>query len=99
MKLVRNSRPTEKDIPEFVQKWVSWGAGFRAVQYLLLGGKVRAVFHGRYNVSIEDIQTLSKPVMRHRIITNFYAESEKINSDKVIEMLLENIGEPISGID
>lgn len=99
VKLVRNSRPTEKDIPEFIQKWVSWGAGLRAIQYLLLGGKVRAVFHGRYNVSIEDIQALAKPVLRHRIITNFYAESEKIDSDKVIEMLLENTTEAISGLE
>ncbi len=96
--LVRNSRPLEKDAPDFIQKWVSWGAGLRAVQYLLLGGKVRAVFHGRYNVSIEDIRTLAKPVLRHRIITNFYAESEKINSDRVIEMLLDLTQEPISGL-
>jgi len=99
VKLVRNSRPTENERPEFVSKWVSWGAGLRAVQYLLLGGKVRAVFHGRYNVAIEDIKTLAKPVLRHRIITNFYAESENIDSDKVIEMLLEDVSEPISGLD
>ncbi len=99
VKLVRNSRPSESEVPEFVKKWVSWGAGLRAVQYLLLGGKVRAVFHGRYNVAIEDIKALSKPVMRHRIITNFYAESENIDSDKIIEMLLEDVNEPISGLD
>jgi MoxR-like ATPase len=99
VKLVRSSRPIEEDAPEFVKKWVSWGAGLRAVQYLLLGGKVRAIFHGRYNVSIEDIRALAKPVLRHRIITNFYAESEKIDSDKVIEMLLDSVGEPVSGIE
>lgn len=99
VKLVRNSRPSGEAPPDFVTKWVSWGAGTRAVQYLLLGGKVRAVFHGRFNVSIEDIKALAKPVLRHRIITNFYAESEKINSDRVIEMLLESVSEPASGME
>ena len=96
--LVRNSRPSEEKAPEFVRKWVSWGAGLRAVQFLLLGGKVRAVFHGRYNVSIEDIRALAVPVLRHRIITNFYAESEMINSDKIIEMLIKAVAEPVSGL-
>ncbi len=98
VKLVRNSRPSEDEAPEFIKKWVSWGAGLRAGQFLLLGGKVRAVFHGRYNVSIEDIRALAIPVLRHRIITNFYAESERIDSDKVIEMLLETVSEPVSGL-
>jgi MoxR-like ATPase len=98
VKLVRNSRPSEKEPPEFVKKWVSWGAGLRAVQFLLLGGKVRAVFHGRYNVSIEDIRALAIPVLRHRIITNFYAESEGIDSDKIIEMLIGTVTEPVSGL-
>ncbi|MFC1730481.1 AAA family ATPase [candidate division KSB1 bacterium] len=96
--LVRNSRPVNPGAPDFVKNWLSWGAGLRACQYLLLGGKVRAVFHGRYNVSIEDIKVLAYPVLRHRIITNFYAESEKVDSEKIIEMLLESTGEPVSGL-
>jgi MoxR-like ATPase len=97
-KLVRNSRPKYDASPNFVKEWVSWGAGLRAVQYLLLGGKVRAVFHERYNVSVEDIRAVAKPVLRHRILTNFYAESENINSDRVIEMLLDLTPEPASGL-
>ncbi|MFC1490335.1 AAA family ATPase [Candidatus Latescibacterota bacterium] len=98
VRLVRNSRPNEPDVPEFVKKWVSWGAGLRACQYLLLGGKVRAIFQGRYNVSIEDIKALALPVLRHRIITNFYAESEKINSEKIVEMLIDSVDVPESGL-
>lgn len=96
--LVRSTRPNEESAPDFVKKWVSWGAGLRAAQYLLLGGKVRAVFYGRYNVSIEDIRSLAYPVLRHRVLTNFYAESENVNSDKIIEMLLETITEAVSGL-
>lgn len=96
--LVRNSRPDGDNIPEFVKKWVGWGAGLRAVQNLLLGGKVRAVFHGRFNVAIEDVRALAKPVLRHRIITNFYAESENIDSDKIVDMLLSHTGESTSGM-
>ena len=96
--LVRNTRPGSSEAPEFVKKWVSWGAGLRAIQYLLLGGKVRAVFNGRYNVSIEDIRAVAYPVLRHRVLTNFYAESEQVNTEKIIEMLLEHVREPVSGL-
>ncbi len=96
--LVRSTRPGDPAAPEFVNKWINWGAGLRASQYLLLGGKVRAVFRDRYNVSIEDIKALAYPVLRHRIIPNFYAESEKVNSEKIIEMLLESVKEPVSGL-
>ena len=96
--LVRATRPGEDDAPDFVRQWVSWGAGLRATQYLLLGGKVRAVFHGRYNVSVEDIRTLAEPVLRHRVLTNFYAESEKVTVEQVIERLLEHVREPASGL-
>jgi len=96
--LVRSTRPNEESAPDFIKKWVSWGAGLRAAQYLLLGGKVRAVFYGRYNVSIEDIRSLAYPVLRHRVLTNFYAESENVNSDKIIEMLLETVTEAVSGL-
>lgn len=96
--LVRATRPGTPEAPEFVTNWVSWGAGLRAAQYLLLGGKVRAVFRDRYNVSIEDIRALAKPVLRHRVLTNFYAESEKINSEDIIDRLIAEIKEPTSGL-
>ncbi len=96
--LVRSTRPDDPLSPDFVKKWISWGAGLRASQYLLLGGKVRAVFNGRFNVAIEDIKKLAYPVLRHRIITNFYAESEKVNTEDIIKMLLDTVKEPASGL-
>ena len=87
--LVRQTRIGEGGIPEFINDWLSWGAGPRAVQYLLLGGKARALLHGRSYVSTEDISALAAPVMRHRIVTNFSAESEGISADKVIERLIQ----------
>ena len=98
IKLVRNSRPSEENAPDFIKKWVNWGAGLRAAQFLLLGSKVRAVFQGRFNIAVEDIRALAKPVLRHRIITNFYAESESVNPDKIVSMLLEYVKEPVSGL-
>ena len=96
--LVRASRPGTAEAPDFVTNWVSWGAGLRAAQYLLLGGKVRAVFRNRYNVSIEDIRALAKPVLRHRILTNFYAESEGVGVEDIIDRLLGFVDEPRSGL-
>ena len=89
VRLVDASRPGRAGAPEFVEKWVKWGAGLRASQALVRGGKARALMHGRYHVSIKDIQALAKPILRHRIMTNFYAESERINSDAIVERLLE----------
>jgi len=96
--LVRSTRPENDQAPDFVQEWVDWGAGLRATQNLLLGAKVRAVFNGRYNVAVEDIQALAQPVLRHRVLTNFYAESEQVTVEQVIDMLLENTREPASGL-
>ena len=87
--LVRQTRVREDGVPEFVNDWLSWGAGPRAVQYLLLGGKTRALLDGRSHVSTDDIQALAAPVLRHRIVTNFAAESEGITSDTVVERLLQ----------
>ncbi len=98
VRLVSASRPTKKGNPDFVKNWVSWGAGLRASQYLILGGKTRAVMEGRYNVSIKDIKALAAPVLRHRIVTNFYAESEKVTSIDIINRLLETVPEPRSGL-
>jgi MoxR-like ATPase len=87
--LVRQTRIGEAGTPRFVRDWLSWGAGPRAVQYLILGGKARALLHGRAHVQCEDIQSLAYPVLRHRILTNFTAASEGITSDTVIKRLIE----------
>jgi len=91
MRLVRATRVSEGDVPRFVQDYVSWGAGPRACQYLILGGKVHAVLHGRYHVSTEDVQAVAKPVLRHRIITNFNADAEGVTTDKIVDMLIDTI--------
>jgi MoxR-like ATPase len=98
VRLVDASRPGRDGTPDFVEKWVKWGAGLRASQALVRGAKARALMHGRYHVSVRDIQALAKPILRHRIMTNFYAESERITPDKVIEQLLEAVPVPKSGM-
>ncbi len=87
--LVRRTRITKPEAPDFVKEWVSWGAGPRASQYLILGGKARAVLQGRFYVATEDIDAVAKPVLRHRIITNFSAEAEGITSDTIVAKLIE----------
>ncbi|MCA8986706.1 MAG: MoxR family ATPase [Planctomycetaceae bacterium] len=87
--LVRQTRIREEVAPDFVKEWLSWGAGPRAVQYLILGGKTRALLKGRAYVSTEDIAAVAKPVLRHRIVTNFAAESEGITTDDIIDRLLQ----------
>jgi MoxR-like ATPase len=87
--LVRQTRVGEHGIPDFVQEWLSWGAGPRAVQYLILGGKARALLHGRTHVQVEDIQALAFPVLRHRILTNFTAASEGVTTDTVVQRLIK----------
>jgi MoxR-like ATPase len=93
IKLVRMSRPNDGGAPGFIKDWIAWGAGPRASQYLILGGKARAILDGRYAVTCEDIRALAKPVFKHRLITNFHAEAEGIDSVKVTEMLLEELKE------
>ncbi len=87
--LVRQTRIRGDIAPDFVKEWLSWGAGPRAVQYLILGAKTRALLYGRAHVSTEDIAALARPVLRHRIVTNFTAESEGITTDDVIDRLLQ----------
>ena len=96
--LVRASRPGDKTAPDFIKTWMNYGASLRASQFLILGGKARAIMQGRYNVSIEDIWHLAMPVMRHRLLTNFHAESEQVTADKIIQKLIENVPTPRSGI-
>jgi len=95
--LVRASR-RGNGAPDFVQKWVSYGASVRAAQYLVLGAKARAVTHGRYHVTFEDVRALAHPVMRHRVLTNFHAESEGITTDQIIDRILEAVPVPRSGM-
>ena len=98
VRLVDASRPGRQTDHAFVREWVKWGAGLRASQALILAGKARALLHGRYHVSVGDIQSLALPVLRHRVIPNFYAESERITSDKLVEKLLEAVPPPRSGM-
>jgi MoxR-like ATPase len=96
--LARATRPVSPTAPEFIKKWVSYGVSVRAAQYLVLGGKARALMHGRYHVSFEDIRALANPVLRHRILTNFHAQSERVTTDQIIEQLLNAVPVPKSGI-
>jgi MoxR-like ATPase len=98
LNLVRTSRPEVDDAPEFVKKWVAFGASVRAAQYMVLGGKARALTGGRYHVGFEDIRALAHPVLRHRVLTNFHAESEGITSDQLVDRLLEAVPMPRSGL-
>jgi MoxR-like ATPase len=98
MRLVRSTRHETPDAPPFVKEQLSWGAGPRATQYLILGGKARALLHGRSHVSCGDIAAVAGPVLRHRIITNFNAEAEGITPDDVIKHLIDSVpqDEPIA---
>ena len=98
LSLVRASRPKSPTVPENVKKWVAFGASVRAAQFLVLGAKARALTQGRYHVSYEDIRALAHPVLRHRVLTNFHAQSEGINSDALIDRLLEAVPVPRSGM-
>jgi MoxR-like ATPase len=90
LSLVRQTRVDQKKgVPDVVQQYVAWGAGPRAVQYLVLGGKARALLYGRSHVTCEDIQALAKPVLRHRLVMSFLAESEGFSADVLIDRLLE----------
>ncbi len=96
--LVRASRPKSKDAADFISKWVAFGGSVRAAQFLVLAGKARALTSGRYHVSFEDIRALAHPVLRHRVLTNFHAQSEGITSDQIIDRLLELVPTPRSGM-
>jgi MoxR-like ATPase len=105
--LVRTSRPTAAaeagarangGAPDFIKKWVSYGASVRAAQYLTLGAKARALMAGRYHVAFDDIRALARPVLRHRILTNFHAESERVTTDRIVDQLIEVVPTPKSGM-
>lgn len=94
VRLVHATRPQSAVSPQFVKDWVTWGAGIRASQNLVLAGKVRALLQGRYNVSFNDIRALAPSVLRHRIQLNFHAEAERITSDELIRRVLETVAVP-----
>ena len=96
--LVRTSRPKAANAPEMVKKYVSFGASVRAAQYLILGAKARALTDGRYHVGFDDIKALTHPVLRHRILTNFRAESEGVTTDVLIDELIKTVPLPRSGM-
>jgi MoxR-like ATPase len=92
--LVRATRPREAGVPKFVPEMLAWGAGPRACQYLILGGKARALLRGRLHVTTDDIRSIAAPVLRHRLVTTFHADAEGVTTDDVIKRLIETIPLP-----
>ncbi len=91
MRIARATRPNEENVPQFVSDYVSWGAGPRASQYLVLASKARAILNGRYHVSTDDVQAVAHPVLRHRLVTNFNADADGVTSEGIIDRLLQEI--------
>ncbi len=98
VQLARRTRPVEPDAPDFIKQWVLYGVSVRAAQALILGGKARALMQGRYHVSFEDVRALAKPVMRHRLLLNFHAQSERVTTDDITERMLQTVPVPRSGL-
>ena len=91
VRLAAASRPHQKNTPDFVNEWVSWGAGLRAAQFLVLGAKARTLIQGRSHVETQDIQALAAPVLRHRVLVNYRAEAEGMSTQKIIGQLLDHV--------
>ncbi|MGA2602369.1 MAG: MoxR family ATPase, partial [Bryobacteraceae bacterium] len=89
--IVRATRPTDPSAPDFVKKYVNFGASVRAAQFLVLASKARALMNGRYHVAFEDIRSLAAPILRHRVLLNFHAESERMTTDDILKKLLETL--------
>ncbi|MGH7471585.1 MAG: AAA family ATPase [Longimicrobiales bacterium] len=98
MALTRATRPNPNGSPDFIKQWVSYGASVRAAQNMILGAKAKALMEGRYSVHFDDIRALAKPVLRHRILKNFHAESERITTDHIVDQLLSYVPVPKSGM-
>jgi len=94
--LARRTRPVEAEAPAFVKSWVSWGAGPRASQYLVLGAKTRAILHGRKTPAFSDVRAVARAVLRHRIVTNFNAEAEGVDAIRIIDRLIEEVPEEVA---
>jgi MoxR-like ATPase len=92
--LVRATRPREPGVPAFVPELVAWGAGPRACQYLVLGGKARALLHGRLHVTTDDVRAVAYPVLRHRLLTTFNADAEGVRTDDIIKRLIQTVPLP-----
>ncbi len=95
--LVRATRPKSGTAPDFVKKYVNYGASVRAAQFIVLAAKARALAHRRYHVTYEDVRALATPVLRHRILLNFHAESDRVDSDEILHLLLEQMPPPAGG--
>ena len=95
VRLVRATRPDTDDSPDFVKQYLTWGAGPRACQALLMGAKANALLEGRFNASIDDIQYVASPVLRHRLVTSFSAESDGVTTDKIISDLCEQTSQEL----
>jgi MoxR-like ATPase len=98
VRLASRSRPNHAEAPQFVREYVSWGASLRGSHYLVLAGKARAILDGRFAVSVADVEAVARPVLRHRIITNFRAEAAGVRSEQIIERLLAAVPKPSSGL-
>jgi MoxR-like ATPase len=92
--VVRATRPNTSGAPDFIKKYVNFGASVRAAQFIVLAAKARALARHRYHVSYEDVTALAAPVLRHRILLNFHAESEHIDTDEIIRRLLAHVPPP-----
>ncbi len=89
--LARASRPNTAEAPDFINKWVAWGAGPRGVLTLVTAAKARAILYGRYHATVGDIQAVAKPALRHRIASNYAAQSQNVGSEQLIQMLMEAV--------
>ena len=98
VRLVRSSRPDKGSAPDFIKRWLSYGASVRAAQFLILGAKARALLSGRAHATFEDVQALARPVLRHRLLRNFHAESERVTTDEIVAKLVEAVPLPRSGM-
>ncbi len=94
VRLVQATRPSNPAAPDFVKQWVAWGAGTRASQYLVLGAKARALLQGRLHVAIEDVQAVAHPTLRHRLLSNFQADADRVTPEHIITRLLETLPTP-----
>jgi MoxR-like ATPase len=92
--LVRATRPRDAGVPKFIPELIAWGAGPRASQYLILGGKARAILHGRLHVTTEDIRHVAYPVLRHRLVTTFNADAEGVTTDDIVDRLIKAVPLP-----
>ena len=94
VQLVGQTRPNNPQAPDYIKNWINWGAGPRASQYLILGAKTRAALQGRYTPEIEDVKQCALPVLRHRLVTNFNAEAEGVNTLQIVEKLMKENRQP-----